>query len=109
MSNEFKVVSGSTNVLLIINGKGIPAQIMKPSDKDANEHWRFLVRDDRLSEFFPYVAQLEAHETCENIAPEYLNFLCSECGFVHYHNDENESDDGNDWAFCPQCRRAVKR
>ena len=47
--------------------------------------------------------------TCKNIAPEYLDFLCSECGFVHYHSDENDTGDGNDWAFCPQCGRRVKR
>jgi len=48
--------------------------------------------------------------TCKNIAPEYLDFLCSECGFVHYHSDENDSGDGNDWAFCPRCgKKVVKR
>lgn len=41
--------------------------------------------------------------TCENIAPEYLDFLCSKCGFVHYHSDENDSGDENEWAFCPNC------
>jgi len=45
--------------------------------------------------------------TCKNIAPEYLDFLCSECGFVHYHSDENDTGDGNDWAFCPRCGRTV--
>lgn len=47
--------------------------------------------------------------TCKNIAPEYLDFLCSECGFVHYHSDENDTGDGNDWAFCPRCGKAVER
>ena len=46
---------------------------------------------------------------CENVAPDYLDFLCSACGFVHYHNDENDTGDGNDWAFCPRCGKAVKR
>jgi hypothetical protein len=46
---------------------------------------------------------------CENIAPDYLDFLCSVCGFVHYHSDENDTGDGNDWAYCPRCGKAVKR
>lgn len=41
--------------------------------------------------------------TCENIAPNYLDFLCSKCGFVHYHSDENDMGDGNDWNCCPNC------
>lgn len=39
--------------------------------------------------------------TCHNDAPAYLDFLCSECGFVHYHDDAND----NDWHFCPNCGR----
>ena len=46
---------------------------------------------------------------CRNIAPSYIDFLCSECHFVHYHSDENDSGDGNDWEFCPKCGRSVKR
>ena len=46
---------------------------------------------------------------CRNIAPSYIDFLCSECHFVHYHSDENDSEEGNDWEFCPKCGRAVKR
>lgn len=42
--------------------------------------------------------------TCKNTAPSYLDFLCSECGFVYYRNDENYSG-GNDWHFCPNCGR----
>lgn len=45
--------------------------------------------------------------TCRNSAPTYLDFLCSECGFVHYHSDENDSGDGNEWRFCPNCGRKV--
>ena len=45
--------------------------------------------------------------TCENIAPDYLDFLCSKCGFVHYHSDENDTGDGNDWNYCPNCGRKV--
>lgn len=48
-------------------------------------------------------------ETCHNAAPEYLDFLCSECGFVHYHSDENDDGDGNDWNYCPQCGAKVGR
>ena len=46
---------------------------------------------------------------CENVAPDYLDFLCSKCGFVHYHSDENDAGDGNDWNYCPNCGKAVKR
>lgn len=42
--------------------------------------------------------------TCKNTAPSYLDFLCSECGFVYYRNDENYSG-GNDWHYCPNCGR----
>ena len=45
---------------------------------------------------------------CENVAPDYLDFLCSKCGFVHYHSDENDTGDGNDWNYCPRCGKAVK-
>lgn len=45
--------------------------------------------------------------TCKNTAPSYLDFLCSECGFVHYHSDENDSGDGNEWHFCPNCGRRI--
>ena len=54
------------------------------------------------------VAALGSGE-CKNIAPDYLDFLCSACGFVHYHSDENDTGDGNDWAHCPRCGKAVKR
>ena len=46
---------------------------------------------------------------CYNAAPDYLDFLCSSCGFVHYHSDENDSGDGNEWNYCPRCGKAVKR
>ena len=45
--------------------------------------------------------------TCHNVAPSYLDFLCSECGFVHYHSDENDSGDGNEWRYCPSCGAEV--
>lgn len=47
--------------------------------------------------------------TCQNVAPWYLDFLCSECGFVHYHSDENDTDDGNEWHFCPNCGQKVEQ
>lgn len=45
--------------------------------------------------------------TCRNNAPTYLDFLCSECGFVHYHSDANDTKDGNGWGYCPNCGRRV--
>ena len=42
---------------------------------------------------------------CSNAAPGYIDFLCSECGFVSYHNDEN--DDGDGWRYCPSCGKRV--
>ena len=47
--------------------------------------------------------------TCRNTAPSYLDFLCSECGFVHYHSDENDSGDGNEWHYCPNCGRRIEK
>lgn len=44
---------------------------------------------------------------CRNIAPSYLDFLCSECGFVYYRNDENYIGGGNDWRYCPSCGAMV--
>lgn len=44
---------------------------------------------------------------CRNNAPTYLDFLCSECGFVHYRSDENDTGDRNEWHFCPNCGRKV--
>ena len=45
--------------------------------------------------------------TCHNAAPAYLDFLCSECGFVHYHSDENDDGEGNNWHYCPNCGAKV--
>jgi predicted RNA-binding Zn-ribbon protein involved in translation (DUF1610 family) len=44
---------------------------------------------------------------CHNIAPDSLDFLCDSCGFVHYHSDENDDGEGNDWRYCPECGRKV--
>ena len=45
---------------------------------------------------------------CRNAAPSYLDFLCSECGFVHYHSDTNDTGDGNEWNYCPNCGKRVR-
>lgn len=45
--------------------------------------------------------------TCRNNAPTCLDFLCSECGFVHYHSDANDTKDGNGWGYCPNCGAKV--
>lgn len=49
------------------------------------------------------VEQREAKRTCKNNAPVYLDFLCSECGFVHYHSEANDTGEGNEWNYCPNC------
>jgi len=45
--------------------------------------------------------------TCHNSAPAYLDFLCSKCGFIHYHSDANDTGNGNEWHFCPNCGRRI--
>lgn len=54
-------------------------------------------------------AEVIPERTCRNTAPVYLDFLCSECGFVHYHSDENDSGDGNEWNYCPNCGAKVRQ
>lgn len=49
-----------------------------------------------------------AERTCKNNAPSYLDFLCSECGFVHYHSEANDTGDGNEWNYCPNCGARVR-
>lgn len=48
-----------------------------------------------------------AERTCKNNAPVYLDFLCSECGFVHYRSEANDTGDGNEWNYCPSCGAKV--
>jgi ribosomal protein S27AE len=47
--------------------------------------------------------------TCHNSAPHYLRFRCSECHYVIYHDDANETgepkEDGIE--FCPHCGARV--
>ena len=50
-----------------------------------------------------------AERTCKNKAPRYLDFLCSECGFVHYIDDSNCTGDGNEWNYCPNCGWVVEQ
>ena len=49
--------------------------------------------------------------TCHNSAPYYLRFHCSECHYVIYHDDVNETgepeEDGIN--FCPNCGARVTR
>ena len=63
--------------------------------KQAAEYWQ------RMYE------QTFAERTCENNAPAYLDFLCSECGFVHYHSEANDTGEGNEWNYCPNCGAKV--
>ena len=49
----------------------------------------------------------DLERTCKNNAPDYLDFLCSECGFVHYHSEANDTGEGNEWNYCPNCGARV--
>ena len=55
------------------------------------------------------IAATMGRGTCKNIAPGYLDFLCSECGFVHYIDDNNCTGDGNEWKYCPNCGKVVEQ
>lgn len=55
------------------------------------------------------VAATLGRGTCKNIAMRYLDFLCSECGFVHYIDDSNCTGDGNEWNYCPECGKEVEQ
>ena len=81
MSVEFKVISGNTNVLLLINGKGIPAQVVQPKQRDSNELYRFLIRDDRLRELLPErTCRLVKHKRqVGGVVYERGDLYCSEC------------------------------
>lgn len=84
-----------------------PAKVMErygvsPSVSDADKR-------PIVSDYARHIAATLGRGECENVAPDYLDFLCSVCGFVHYHSDENDTGDGNDWAYCPRCGEAVKQ
>ena len=97
MSVEFKVVSGNTNVLLLINGKGIPAQVVQPKQRDSNELYRFLIRDDRLRELLPErTCRMKKLERDDGMDPANK---CLSCGF--------ETTEYN-VRFCPNCGARVK-
>lgn len=63
-------------------------------------------------ELCDYLADLiEPQErTCRNNAPSYLRFLCSECGYVIYHDDANETGDKAEDTpnHCPNCGKVVE-
>ena len=47
----------------------------------------------------------EPERTCRNNAPNYLRFLCSECGKVIYHDNANEAgnEEEDKLNYCPNC------
>ena len=56
------------------------------------------------------IGTVTIHErTCHNSAPHYIRFLCSECNYVIYHDDANETGepDGDGIKFCPNCGARV--
>ena len=75
---------------------GIEAWNTRADDyKQAAEYWQRMYEESFTE------------RTCMNTAPVYLDFLCSECGFVHYHSDANDMDGGNEWNYCPNCGAKV--
>ena len=46
---------------------------------------------------------------CRNSAPHYLRFRCSECHYVIYHDDANETGEPDEdrIKFCPNCGSRV--
>lgn len=104
MSVEFKVVSGSTNVLLLINGKGIPAQVVQPKERDSNELYRFLIRDDRLRELLPErTCRIKQHR-CTNCDHEINNRAYFEKVAL---DDEYWTAESRTANFCPSCGAKV--
>jgi len=79
----------------------------KPMGNTGLTNTHLIIRDDAWQAIANKLNAELGSGTCENIAPDYLDFLCSKCGFVHYHSDENDMGDGNDWNFCPNCGRKV--
>ena len=80
------------NVELLIHRHEMPDKFL------VSRYWSGMEKPEQLA----YVPERK----CKNVAPSYLEFLCSECGFVYYRNDENFYGD-NDWHFCPNCGKAV--
>lgn len=64
-------------------------------------------RNEAMAALMDEGISVPLYRTCRNTAPVYLDFLCSECGCVHYHSDENDSGDGNEWNYCPNCGARV--
>lgn len=96
---EFKVVSGATNVLLLVNGKGIPAQVEK---RDGNVLYRFIVRDDRLREFFP---ERTCHDKNGNDGD--MGFECVECEQTCPHIYDGATGTIARPYYCPGCGAKV--
>ena len=56
------------------------------------------------------IGTVTIHErTCHNGAPHYIRFLCSECHYVIYHDDANETGEPDEdrIKFCPNCGARV--
>lgn len=94
-----------------VSGYSLGLDMFDNSKPDNDKGWNQNERDmDEEMEELGWVRKDAAKlgtGTCRNAAPSYLDFLCSECGFVNYRNDENDSGGGNDWHHCPNCGRKV--
>lgn len=79
------------------------------TEAEAIEAWNTRADDYRqAAEYWQRTyEEAFAERTCENNAPDYLDFLCSECGFVHYHSEANDTGEGNEWNYCPNCGAKV--
>ena len=59
---------------------------------------------------FVGMSDATVHErTCHDIAPRYLRFLCTDCHYVIYHDDANETGEPDEdrIKFCPNCGAMV--
>lgn len=88
----------------ILNDRQMSKLSYTPTYRELDEFPEYIwaILDGEAVAYFP-------ERTCHNVAPAYLDFLCSECGCVHYHSDENDTGMGNDWRFCPNCGAKVER
>lgn len=84
---EFKVVEGSRDVLLLINGRyGTPAQEVDPDERDGNELYRFEVSPARLAKALKRrePSPVLDNETMRSLLRRCIPFIEGDCDGVEY-------------------------